>query len=142
MTRLGSSDALRPSRDRRARRGSEISDRQVAQAAIRGRQVVFRWLNTQPQHEVRGYVVGMDDYHWMVAVPLPEEMLQDDGGDPIAIHLVHRSASLIVLPPQATLAFEPTVVQDALRRIGQKFWQYCESNYANRNSSVAQLQEN
>lgn len=84
----------------------------------------------------------MDDYHWMVAVPLPEEMLQDDGGDPIAIHLVHRSASLIVLPPQSTLASEPTVVQDALRRIGQKFWQYCESNYANRNSSVAQLQEN
>lgn len=113
---------------RRSRRGSDASDRQIANAAMRGRRVIFMWLATQPRHEIQGYVVGMDDYHWLVASPIPESD-RTQGEDPITLSLVHRTASVIKLPPQEALTSETNEVQEAVRRVGQGFWSYCENTY-------------
>lgn len=102
-----------------ARRGSFLSDKQVTDASRRGRQVTFKILKSQPGHEVTGYVVGKDDYHWMVACP---RLVAEAGEDTVTIQLVHKSADLIVLDPKETLSDLIPEIRDAIKKIGEPFW--------------------
>jgi hypothetical protein len=110
---------------RGARRGAFMSNKQISEAAARGRKVTFAFLSSQPAHEVIGYVVGMDDYHWMVASVVPEPAPEQD---PIAIVLVHKSADMISLSSRNSFDQETQEVQKALTDIGGAFWDYCTRN--------------
>lgn len=115
--------------ERRSRSASDLSDKQIAQAAMRGRKVTFSFVATQPAHELVGYVVGMDSYHWMVATPVGET----PGEDPIVLTLVHKSQpGMIRLHTAPTLDTEPDETRQALARVGQGFWSHCQSTYAGR----------
>lgn len=106
----------------KVRRGSFLSDKQVVEASRRGRHVTFKVLKSQPAHEVVGYVVGMDDYHWMVACPQVIEVVSPRGEDLIKIRLVHKSADLIELDTKNTLDSLSVEHQDAIKKIGESFW--------------------
>lgn len=126
-----SEKAEKPDREPR-RRGSNVSDRQIAGAASRGRKVTFQFLTANPGHEVSGYIVGMDDYHWMVASVVPEST-RVQGDSPIALSLVHKSrVDLIRLHDASTINKESESAQAALVEVGQKFWRFCDSHYAGR----------
>lgn len=116
-------------RDQRRRRGSDLSDKQIAHAAMRGRKVTFQYFSTQPAHELTGYIVGMDDYHWMVA-----SVVSPVSHDDLIVNtLVHKSrVDMIRLHPDSTIDKETPEVQEAIRQVGQAFWHYCEKNYAGR----------
>lgn len=115
------------------RRGSFMSDRQIAQAAINGRRVTFRFLSSQPAHEITGYIVGMDDYHWMVASVVPEAERPNPTDPPVLNALVHKSqVDMIRLWPLSSIGDEPEPVQTLLSQIGGAFWRYCETRYTGR----------
>jgi hypothetical protein len=115
------------------RRGSMVSDKQIAQAALRGRQVTFKFLRTQPAHEIGGYVVGMDDYHWLVAIVIPEALREGDQS--VSLSLVHKTADVINLASVATREHEDREARTALASLGQDFWDFCERNYGGRNGA-------
>lgn len=104
------------------RRGSFLSDKQVTDASRRGRTVTFKVLKSQPAHEVTGYVVGKDDYHWMVACPQILEIAQSEDRDLIKIRLVHKSADLIELDTKDSLSGLAQEHRDAIKKIGEPFW--------------------
>lgn len=79
--------------DRRVRRGSSTSDKQVAYAVRNGHEIEFHH-GVDGIHVVRGYVFGMDDYHWAVVT---ESLHQ---------WLVHKSAPLLHISPDPTLPDE------------------------------------
>lgn len=129
-----SQDSPTPPRssETRQRRGSEVSDKQIAQAAINGRRVTFRFLSTQPSQEVTGYVVGMDDYHWMVATVVPSEERKANE-PPVFNALVHKSrVDIIRLWPVSSIDAEDEPVQTLLHQVGGAFWRYCERHYMGR----------
>ena len=124
--------SVQAGREPARRPGSFVSDRQIGQAAARGRRVTFRWFGTQPAHEIVGYIVGMDHYHWLVATVTPPEM-RHDGEEPVEVMLVHKArADLIRLARTSTIEDEDLPVQESLRQVGQSFWRHCESTYAGR----------
>ena len=104
------------------RRGSFLSDKQVTDASRRGRTVTFKILKSQPGHEATGYVVGKDDYHWMVACPRLLEVARTEGEDIITVVLVHKSADLIELGVSNTLDSLSEEHQVAIKKIGEPFW--------------------
>lgn len=75
-------DAVRRPKES-VRRGSEASDRQVHFAVKDGRHVTFRMDGPYPP--LNGYVIGVDDYHWVV--------LDREG----ATHLVHKSCQWVTI---------------------------------------------
>lgn len=107
-----------------------MSNRQIAQAAINGRKVTFRFLFTQTSHEITGYVVGMDDYHFLLAVVLPDEAATADAL--ITTTLVHKSAQIITLGIHDSLSEEDSQVQSQISRIGAPFWSFCLASILNR----------
>lgn len=111
-----------------SRRGSMLSDKQIVEASRRGRKVIFRFVSSLPGHEVEGYVVGMDDYHWMVATPRQRPSSAMGHGDherweqaPLSTTLVHKSAPLIVLDPTPSLDSEDKTVVKAINKIREPF---------------------
>lgn len=106
-----------------------MSDKQIARAATLGKRITFRFLSSHPYHEVSGYVVGMDDYHWLIASVLPEED-RAKSDEKISISMVHKSrVDLILIGPQA-LKTEP--VSDEIISVGQGFWDHCDRTYHGR----------
>lgn len=102
-----------------------MSDGQIRQAAARGRKVTFQFLSVQPVHEITGYIVGMDDYHWFIAGVVPADRRL---GGPIEKLLVHKARpDAILLHDANTLDSEPTEVRDALVQVGQSFWDLCNT---------------
>lgn len=80
-----------------------MSTKQIATSVLGGRKVNFRTL----QGPIEGYVVGADDYHWLVAVV-------QGSGPKVITHLVHKSAPLITLARQPTLDEEPGGIREEL----------------------------
>lgn len=96
-----------------------MSSRQLAYAAKNGRRVTFTFVHGDHEH---GYIVGMDDYHWLLAV------VTDDAAEPVEVTLIHKgSASRIKITAQDSLSQESSEVQKAVRRIGSKFFEWAES---------------
>lgn len=104
-----------------------MSNKEIVRAATEGRKVVFRFFSAQPYHEVSGYIVGMDDYHWRIASPLPRG--DRDATTSVAILLVHKARpDVIEVGAINQLGLEDLVVQDETRKIGGAFWRHCERN--------------
>jgi hypothetical protein len=106
-----------------------MSDRQIAKAATSGKRITFRFLSSQPFHEVSGYVVGMDDYHWLIASVLPEEE-RAETDEKISISMVHKSRVDLILIGRKALQAEP--VADAITSVGQGFWDHCDRTFNGR----------
>jgi len=95
------------------RSGSAMSTRQLVYAATHGRKVTFQF---GPDDDEQGYIVGMDDYHWMLAVPTW------DTEHPVEVVLVHKgSAGRIKISQADDLSTERPLVQQAVDRIGGRF---------------------
>lgn len=100
-----------------------MSAKQLAWAATRGRRISFRFLSAG--YTASGYLVGMDDYHWMVAVP------RGDDNDPfVETTLVHKgSADLITIERDQILDAEPPAIRVSVEEIGRPFFSFCERTY-------------
>lgn len=94
-----------------------MSDKQIARAAVNGQLLEFTTGVLMP---IMGYVVGMDDYHWLVAMP------SDDGehGLPVRTVLVHKSCPLVTFH-EGYLVDETEGDRQTVRAIGRAFWDYC-----------------
>lgn len=98
-----------------------MSDRQIAYAATSGRKVTFTVVHQE--QPIVGYVVGSDDYHWLVADPSGE-------GDVVTTSLVHKGlAPVATISPVSTLENEPPAVRAAVEGIGRGFWLFCDREY-------------
>jgi hypothetical protein len=109
---------LRESRKRTT--GSAMSDKQVARAAVNGQMIVFRtglFVPVEGYIIVEGYVVGMDDYHWLVATPSDDRL-------PVQTVLVHKTCPLVTFIDQH-LADETEDDRKKIQTIGNAFWDYC-----------------
>lgn len=89
------------------RRGSNASDKQIAHAVADSRQVQVGVNGST----INGYVMGMDDYHWVVV------------DTKTTVHLVHKSAPLFTIG-RRTLSDELQTVQDELTPMLAPFQQF------------------
>lgn len=94
--------------------GSSMSDKQIARAAVQGQRLIFRTVAFTPMD---GYVVGMDDFHWLIASP-------GELGEPVATTLIHKTCPLVSFT-DTYLADEPDEDRTAIQRIGRPFWESC-----------------
>lgn len=111
------------------RQGSRMSDRQMARAATSGRRIRFAFTGLDP---ISGYLVGSDDFHWLVATfnqQSPE------------ICMVHKgSAVLITLSPDPALSNEDQDYQDFVERIGRGFFDFCDETYFSKTKAATKPQ--
>jgi hypothetical protein len=98
----------------RRKSGSAMSDKQMARAAVDGRMLLFRTGVLVPMD---GYVVGMDDFHWLIATP-------SDGHEPVQMTLVHKTCPLITFTDHY-LVDEDEVDRAKIQKIGSAFWNWC-----------------
>lgn len=78
--------------------GSQMSSRQLVKAAQHGR-LVTAWVNLGETHSVTGYVVGLDDYHVLVA------MIQDNDqalNQPVLVMLAKGQMCIVRLHTERT----------------------------------------
>lgn len=94
--------------------GSAMSDKQMARAAVDGRMLVFRTGVLVP---MEGYVVGMDDFHWLIATP-------SDGHEPVQTTLVHKTCPLVTFTDHY-LVDESAGDREKVQKIGDAFWTWC-----------------
>lgn len=106
-----------------------MSDRQMARAAVDGRLVIFiqelSRSNDPTDRSLRGFLVGADDYHWLV---VPEELLNLTHGD-VPVILVHKSCPFVMISGDTRLSDWPESVQEKVASIGQGFWVHCKQAY-------------
>jgi len=112
----------------RRKSGSHMSDKQMARAAVEGQRLVFR---TGVEMPIEGYVVGMDDFHWLIATP-------SDTREPVMTTLVHKSCPLVQFTP-LYLRDEDEEDRRLIQDIGVPFWRFCQSSGLAR--SLPNLQE-
>jgi sRNA-binding regulator protein Hfq len=101
-------------------RGSSVSDKQMGRAAAEGTQVVMFLASGT---DISGYVVGMDDYHWLLASV--SEGLR-------IVHLVHKTCPLVSFLPHG-LDQEDEEDQQWVTSIGSPFWGFCRRTYLGEN---------
>lgn len=94
--------------------GSAMSDKQIARAAVEGQRLIFRTVAFTPMD---GYVVGMDDFHWLIASP-------GELGEPVATTLIHKTCPLVSFT-DTYLADEPEEDRQEIQKIGRSFWESC-----------------
>lgn len=95
--------------------GSGMSDKQMARAAVEGRRLIFRTVAFTP---LDGYLVGMDDFHWLIASP------GELDHEPVFTTLVHKTCPLVSFT-DTFLADEPEEERMEIQRIGRPFWEFC-----------------
>jgi hypothetical protein len=110
-TRPGRLQVLSPKKS-----GSAMSDKQMARAAVDGRMLVFRTGVLVP---LEGYVVGMDDFHWLIATPA-----NLDEGEPVLTTLIHKSCPLVTFT-ETYLVDEDQEDRTKIQQIGGHFWTWC-----------------
>ena len=95
-----------------------MSTKQMARAAVEERLVTIWFSDTRT---LSGYLVGMDDYHWLIAHEQDRR---------IATSLVHKSVDHIQISPTRTLSsVSDPQNQAAIRRIGSPFFEYCRKTF-------------
>jgi hypothetical protein len=97
------------------RQGASVSTKQLTFAAADGRRLTFDTLG------LSGYLVGLDDYHYLVAV------LDGTGQNISDVALIHKSTPLVRISLTAMLADEGDLVQDAVNNLGGKYIEHCRS---------------
>lgn len=103
-----------------------MSDRQLARAATSGRSLTISFHTGDPLY---GYLVGSDDFHWLVAHI-------DDHRDH-QVTLVHKgSAPRIAISPLPTLDDEDVTFRSFVSQIGQGFWNFCNSTYLGKSAEA------
>lgn len=108
-----------------------MSDRQLARAATSGRRLTFR---LPADEAVEGYLVGSDDFHWLVAF-LGDTYLPE-------ITLIHKgSASRIDISPAPTLDDENPSYREFVTRIGRGFWLFCDKTYLGKTDPANTLEQ-
>lgn len=105
--------------------GSAMSDKQIARAAVEGRKLIFRTGVLIP---LGGYVVGMDNYHWLIAAP-------SEGDTSVQTSLIHKSCPLVTFTSEY-LSGEISEDRKEIQRIGSPFWRYCIDNGLSRPTQI------
>lgn len=103
---------------RSTRTGAYMSTKVLARAACEGRHLGV--LIAGFPAPIRGYLVGMDDFHLQIAT------ISDDD---VTIALIHKTAGAIMLSSSDFLKHEPEAIRSKVQEIGQPFWNFCERNY-------------
>lgn len=112
------------------RQGSRMSTRQMARAATSGRLLTFRF---QDSEIVEGYLVGSDDFHWLVAHQ-PDEKPR--------ISLIHKGSTYrIDISPDPELDNENDALKAFVVRIGRGFWLFCDQTYLGKTDPANTIQE-
>jgi hypothetical protein len=111
----------------RKKTGSHMSDKQMARAAVQGQRLIFR---TGVEMPVEGYVVGMDDFHWLIATP-------SNPREPVMTVLVHKSCPLVSFTP-VHLEDEDEEDRRIIQETGLAFWSFCQSSGLARSFSTLQ----
>ena len=102
-----------------------MSSKQLAYAATAGRRITFDFLSSA--RTIQGYLVGMDDFHWLVAYPAHGE---------VETALLHKGAvDLVVLSGSRILADEDPSIRVAIEEIGRQFLDFCERTYFGKNTT-------
>lgn len=98
-----------------------MSSKQLAYVATAGRQIRFDFLSSGAC--VIGYLVGMDDFHWMVATV-------DAVDATICTVLLHKGAvDMVTLTGTRVLTDEDPSAKVAIEEIGRPFFDFCERTY-------------
>jgi hypothetical protein len=107
------------------RSGSSVSSRQMAYAAVNGLKVNLQWLSVD--RSVAGYLVGMDDFHWM----LVSTNSDIDSSDVVLVH--KASPDLVIIIKEPSLASEPKYLQVIVEDVGRGFFSYCDKTFFGKN---------
>jgi hypothetical protein len=100
-----------------APRGSANSSKQLAHAAVRGSSITFKMVNDE---NITGFLVGMDDYHWVVVASGTEQ-----------VSLVHKaSAPVVKISQRNDMADEPDPTQAFIAKVGSGFLDFCRQTYS------------
>jgi len=109
----------------RRKSGSAMSDRQMARAAVDGRLITFiqelRASYAEQDRSISGFLVGADDYHWMI---VPEEFSNPEQDLPVV--LVHKSCPFVMISPSTRLSGRPKSFRTKVGEIGRGFWEHCK----------------
>jgi hypothetical protein len=84
-----------------------MSTKQISRAAVDGRRLRFIFAD----RTIEGYVVGLDDYHWLVAPYDSDEL-----------NLVHKGSASLVVFTAHTLNDEDPATQERVTKVGQAYW--------------------
>lgn len=108
-----------------------MSTKQMAYAAVKGRKLTVHGAGgAAPVH---GYLVGMDDFHWLLA----EITWPGDGGKPqVDTHLIHKSAPRIRISHTTSLSDEHDDVQALVNEIGRSFFAHCQEKILARSTTT------
>lgn len=95
-----------------------MSSKQMAYAANAGTRLTFHFADER----IHGYLVGMDDYHWLVA-----EVQTSGDQDSVTTHLVHKgSVRRVRIHKEDLLSAERPAVQAEINGVGGPFFAWCE----------------
>lgn len=106
-------------------------DKQLARAAIDRKKVTFM-VNLGSNHEVSGYIAGIDSYTVMVVVPtsyVPDKTTYKSVATGTTTTFVHKSAAVIKISSTESLDDESEFVRDEVTKIGSSFWRSCQQRY-------------
>jgi hypothetical protein len=114
------------------RHGSFMSTKQLVSHARAGNAFIF----STGDDTLLGWLVGMDDYHYLVVAHDALSMAVSERGatgddfqsDVTALVLVHKSAPVVVFS-DINISQVTDVVQDRVARIGDPFLSYWEQQY-------------
>ena len=97
-----------------------MSTKQMARAGFDGSRLSFHF---DREDVLNGYLVGMDDYHWLVAsVSHPN----DGREQTVETHLVHKgSVARVRIHKHALLTQEPEPIKAEVESIGGAFFAFC-----------------
>lgn len=104
------------------RSGAFMSEKQIARAVVKGQRLTF----ISAVGELSGYVIGMDDFHWLI--------LCSSDTNP---YLVHKSAAFVRFGPES-LSTEKSWVKEAVEEMGESFRAYCARTYLGTNDKEPQ----
>lgn len=114
--------------------GSRMSTRQMAYAAVNGRLVRFHFLRGQGNKMITGYIVGMDDYHVLVA-----EVVRDHNDLPEGVRttlITKGRVDYMGLDGEDSLSEEPEVVRKAVHDVGDAFFEHCKEHHFGKQSAT------
>lgn len=118
MAPIGPTAPERQVPDRKTSSGSAVSSKQIAWAAVNTRLVKFSTV----VGDQAGYVIGQDDFHWIIAVPT--EVAHQTT-------LIHKGSAAVVTITDRVLDSEPEPIASSITMAGSSFWMYCRSQYPN-----------
>lgn len=111
---------LRAKPERSKTKGSDVSSKQIAWAAVNGRLVKF----STTVGDYAGYVIGQDDFHWVIAT-VPQS------GTAHQTALIHKGSAAVVTITDSVLDSESDQIASSITMAGSPFWAFCRSQYPN-----------